>query len=174
GARLSLTLAAAIAAALLPLGFPASVRAAAVPAGQQPGTLVTAAGGPGQGIPKTVGQYPYGVAVRGTKVYTADRGGPRWTFSDVHVLDTTSGLQSVFAGTASSGYSGDGGPATAAQLNGPTDMAFDAAGDVFIADAGNNVIRKVDTSGTISTVAGTGQAGFSGDGGPATSATLKD
>src|SRR5438445_716273 len=113
-------------------------------------------------------------AVRGTKVYTADRGGPRWTFSDVHVLDTTSGLQSVFAGTASSGDAGEGGPATAAQLNGPTDVAFDAAGDVFIADAGNNVIRKVDTSGTISTVAGTGQAGFSGDGGPATSATLKD
>ena len=126
---LGLTLALAVAASVASVAPGIPARAAAQAPGQQPGTLVTVAGGPGQGIPKTVGQYPYGVAVRGTKVFTADRGGPRWTFSDVHVLDTTSGLQSVFAGTASSGYSGDGGPATAAQLNGPTDMAFDGVGE---------------------------------------------
>ena len=71
------------------------------------------------------------------------------------------------------GYSGDGGPATAAELNNPSDAAVDAAGTIYIADYSNNVIRKV-SGGTISTVAGnyTFGAGYSGDGGPATAAEL--
>ena len=68
---------------------------------------------------------------------------------------------------------GDSGPAVAAKLGAPQGVAVDAAGNLFIADAGNNRIRKVDSSGNISTVAGTGEAGFSGDGGPAVDAQLR-
>ena len=102
----------------------------------------------------------------------------------------TSGHASVFAGigppspdgsppftkdhgwTEDTGYSGDGGPAVDAQLSFPLGLAFDAQGNLYIADHGNDVIRKVDTNGIITTVAGTGVRGFSGDGGPATKAKL--
>lgn len=79
----------------------------------------------------------------------------------------------VVAGNGSSGFSGDNGPATSAQLGGYlSGMAKDAAGNLYIADAGNARIRKVDTSGNIHTFAGTGTPGYSGDNGPATSATI--
>jgi uncharacterized protein (TIGR03437 family) len=86
-------------------------------------------------------------------------------------------LISTFAGNgagtpASGAFSGDGGPAISASLNNPTALAVDAAGNVYIADQFNQRIRKVSTTGTITTVAGNGNAGFSGDGGPATSASL--
>src|SRR5438477_300514 len=76
------------------------------------------------------------------------------------------------AGDGQSAFAGDGGPASAAHLNGPRGVAVAADGDVFIADSDNNRIRRVTPSGTISTVAGTGDAGFSGDGGPALAAHL--
>jgi sugar lactone lactonase YvrE len=79
----------------------------------------------------------------------------------------------AFAGTGAVGYSGDGGPALEATLNDPRTVAVGPGGDVFVADTLNNVVRKVDTSGIITTVAGTGTAGEAGDGGPATSARLK-
>ena len=75
-------------------------------------------------------------------------------------------------GATSYGFSGDGGPATAAQLYQPRAVAFDGAGNAYIADGLNHRIRRVDTAGTITTVAGNGLAGFAGDGGPATSAQL--
>ena len=80
------------------------------------------------------------------------------------------------AGSLLSGNSGDGGPATSAQMQYPTSVAFDAAGNLYIADAYSDVVRKVDGSGTISTVAGSGlgRVLFSGDGGPATNADLYD
>ncbi len=79
------------------------------------------------------------------------------------------------AGNGTAGYSGDNGPATAAELNGPTGVAVDSAGDLFIADTDNNVIREVvKATGDIITVAGNGTAGYSGDGGPATAAELDD
>src|SRR5207248_8765716 len=76
-------------------------------------------------------------------------------------------------GTGTNGYSGDGGPASAAELNYPSGVAVDAAGDLYISDTGNERIRKVDTStGLISTIVGTGTAGYSGDGGRATAAKI--
>ncbi|MGD0778418.1 MAG: hypothetical protein ABSC05_37030, partial [Candidatus Solibacter sp.] len=81
-------------------------------------------------------------------------------------------ITTVVDATGSEGSGGDGGPATAAQLNFPTGVAVDAAGNLFIADTFNNRIRKVSANGTITTVAGTGARGFGGDGGPATAAQL--
>src|SRR5262249_52007693 len=79
---------------------------------------------------------------------------------------------SVFAGIGIPGYAGDGGPATEAALRRPRGMAFDPAGNIYIADEANHRVRRVATDGTISTVAGTGQAAYSGDGGLATSSAL--
>lgn len=86
-----------------------------------------------------------------------------------------SGIITTVAGNgAISGYSGDGGPATLAQLNQPMGITFDQFGNLYIADENNHRIRKVNTAGIISTVAGNGVSGFGGDGGPATAAKLKN
>jgi uncharacterized protein (TIGR03437 family) len=86
----------------------------------------------------------------------------------------TSGIISTVAGDGTQGYSGDGGPATIAKLTDPAGLAVDGAGNLYIADSLNNRIRKVGTNGIISTVAGDGTYGYSGDGGSATSAELND
>ncbi len=83
------------------------------------------------------------------------------------------GNLSTFAGTGVGGFSGDGGPATAAQLKDAVGIAGDAFGNVYIADSTNNRIRKVDRFGTITTFAGTGVPAFGGDGGPAANAMLR-
>src|SRR5205807_6068063 len=77
------------------------------------------------------------------------------------------------AGNGTAGFSGDGGPATSAQLNYPVAVAVDAAGNLFIADGHNNRIRMVTFAGLITTVTGS-TAGFNGDGGPAGSAKISD
>jgi sugar lactone lactonase YvrE len=82
------------------------------------------------------------------------------------------GIMTTFAGTGNAGYSGDDGPATDAELNGPQGLTTDARGNVYIADAENHAIRVVDRKGTIRTVAGSGTAGFGGDGKSATRAQL--
>lgn len=82
------------------------------------------------------------------------------------------GIITTVAGNGTNGYSGDGGPATSASLNNPYAVAADAQGNLFIADYGNSVIRKVNASGIITTVAGNGTNGFSGDGGAAIRAEL--
>lgn len=83
------------------------------------------------------------------------------------------GKVTTLAGTGIPGFSGDGGPASSAQLNSPGGVFIASDGTVYIADTGNHAIRKVDTKGVITTIAGTGgKAGFSGDGGPATQALL--
>ena len=88
------------------------------------------------------------------------------------VLKLSNGKLVTVAGTGAPGYSGDGGPATKAQLNDPYSIALDAAGNLYVADFNNNRIRKV-SGGMITTIAGDGTPGFRGDEGPATSAWLK-
>jgi hypothetical protein len=81
-------------------------------------------------------------------------------------------MAGTVAGTGVGGYAGDGGPAASAQFNFPTGMARDAQSNLYVADSANSVVRKFSVGGNISTVAGTGTQGYSGDGGPATQAQL--
>jgi len=109
---------------------------------------------------------PYGVAVDSAgNVYIAD-----WLNSRVRKV--SGGTITTVAGNGTSGFSGDGGPATSAKLYGPMAIAVDPAGDIYIADWGNHRIREV-SGGTITTIAGNGTKGYSGDGGPATGAALQ-
>src|SRR5262249_25248345 len=85
---------------------------------------------------------------------------------------TPGGVLTTFAGTGTAGSVGDGGLATAAQLNVTRGIVVDASSNVYIGDGGNNRVRKVALDGTITTFAGTGASGFTGDGGPAIFATL--
>jgi gliding motility-associated-like protein len=85
----------------------------------------------------------------------------------------TAGIIRTIAGTGTSGYSGDGGPAVQAQLNEPYGVGVDQAGNIYIPDANNNVVRKISPAGIIGTIAGVQQsAGYNGDGGPAIDAKL--
>lgn len=85
---------------------------------------------------------------------------------------TTASVISTVAGNHTNGYSGDGGPANEAQMRSPYAVATDAAGNVYVADYFNHAVRKVSTSGIITTIVGDGTAGFTGDGGPASAARL--
>jgi hypothetical protein len=127
------------------------------------------AGYSGNGGPATNAELygPWGVAVSSNgQVYIAD------TVNNRIRVVFTNGTINTFAGNYIAGYSGDGGPATSAELSGPTAVAVSSTGQVYIADTGNNVIRVVNTNGIINTFAGNYIAGYSGDGGPATSAEL--
>jgi RHS repeat-associated protein len=110
---------------------------------------------------------PYGIAVdsEGNLYITT------YHYGCIRKVDTT-GIITTVAGNGTWGYSGDGGPATEAQLSSMFDVAVDALGNLYIADLNNNRIRKVDTSGMITTFAGTGDAGYSGDGGAAVEAQM--
>ena len=112
--------------------------------------------------------YPYGLTTDNAgNLYIADMGN-----YVVRKISTT-GIISTIAGNGTYGNSGDGGPATAAQIGQVSDVAVDNTGNVYIVDYTNGLIRKVNTAGIISTIAGTpGSTGFSGDGGPATAALL--
>jgi uncharacterized protein (TIGR03437 family) len=113
-------------------------------------------------------EYPDGIAVDSAgNVYVSDI-----TANVVRVIAPT-GTISTYAGQGTPGYTGDGGPATQAQLSAPMGLALDSAGDLYIADSGNNAVRKVLKSGVIVTAAGNGTAGYSGDGGAATAASLE-
>jgi trimeric autotransporter adhesin len=94
------------------------------------------------------------------------------TGSCVLQVDLTSGMLTRIAGTSTSGYAGDGGPASVAQLKAPGGLAVDDAGNLYIADTGNHSVRVITPDGNITTIAGTGSAGYAGDGGPAANAAL--
>ena len=127
-------------------------------------------GGIGDGGPATAANVnPYGVAVDAAgNVYIADQNNER-----IRKVNT-SGIITTVAGNGTPGFSGDGGAATSAELYYPYDVKVDAAGNLYIPDKHNQRIRKVNTSGIINTIAGTGTAGYSGDGGPATAAELNN
>ena len=112
---------------------------------------------------------PVGVMVdRSGNMLLSDRDNSR-----VRYVAAGTGIITTFAGTGVGGFSGDGGPATSAGLAGPTGLAIDSSGNVLIADMSHHRIRRVAAgTGIITTLAGTGAAGFGGDGGPATSAQL--
>jgi autotransporter-associated beta strand protein len=127
------------------------------------------AGYSGDGGPAIAAQLDFPFAV------TADAAGDLFIADTVNnvIREVRAGVINTVAGNGTSGYSGDGGAATAAQLFDPTGVAVDAAGDLFIADGLNNVIREV-RAGVITTVAGNGTPGYSGDDGAATAAQLAD
>ena len=100
-------------------------------------------------------------------IYIVDKGNGR-----IRKVSTSGVITTVAGSTANGTYAGDGGPAISASLDTPNGVAFDSSGNMYIADTGNNVVRKVNTSGTISTVAGNTYSAYAGDGGPATSASL--
>jgi hypothetical protein len=128
-------------------------------------------------LPGTAAKLP---SVRGVAVDLAGNvffvsggsSGPFDTGYSVLRLDAHTGALTSVDGNGTPGYSGDNGPATSAQLGGTTGVAVDRVGNLYIADTGNYRVRRVSTSGIISTVAGMGVAGYSGDGGLATSAKL--
>jgi hypothetical protein len=100
-------------------------------------------------------------------------GGGAGGIARIRRVDAITGIITTVAGGTNSGFAGDGGPATSALLNLPTGLAIDVTGNIFLADSGNNRIRRIDAgTGYISTVAGNGLAAFAGDGGLATSASL--
>ena len=107
-------------------------------------------------------------------VYVDKKGDIFISQADLHCVRKVdiNGIITTVAGNGVSGSGGDGGPATAAQLNGPECVTGDTIGNIYIADCQNSRVRKIDTFGIISTIAGTGVQGFSGDGGPATAAKL--
>jgi hypothetical protein len=140
------------------------------------GTIITVAGNgtateSGDGGPATSAglNAPEGVAVDASgNLFIADASG-----NTVREVLAATGTISTVAGTGTYGYSGDNGPATAALLYEPTAVAVDGSGNLFIADTYNDRIREVvQATGNIVTIAGTGSVGYSGDGGPATSAKL--
>ena len=137
------------------------------------GVITTVAGGGstlGDGGAATAARLnsPHDVAVDGSgNLYIAD-----WGNNRIRKVDSSGNITTV-AGSGTSGFSGDGGAATAAQLRRPHDVAVDGSGNLYIADTQNERVRKVDSSGIISTVAGTGTSGFSGDGAAATAAQLR-
>ncbi len=111
--------------------------------------------------------HPYAIAADGAgNVYIADR-----TNNCIRKIAAT-GIITTIAGTGTGAYSGDGSPATSAELSSPSGVAVDGAGNVYIGDAGNNRIRKVNVSGIITTVAGNGTYGYNGDNLPAANAEL--
>jgi len=146
-----------------------------VVAGLAPGSVAFS----GDGGPASAAMLfsPGGVVADGAgNVYFSDRGNKR-----VRRVNAATGIITTVAGNGASVFAGDGGPATAASLDSPRELALDSAGNLYIADPSNHRIRKVDAvTGIITTVAGSGvggfngggDGGFSGDGGPATNALL--
>ena len=143
---------------------------------QEPGTLLTVAGGgtrEGEDIPavEVALKRPLGVAVdRHGNIFIADTDNHR-----IRRVDATTGNITTVVGTGESGFSGDGGPATEAQIRAPQAIAVDPDGNLYVADSGNRRIRRVDAATqTITAFSGTGDQDFAGDGGPAADAAYDE
>jgi streptogramin lyase len=134
-----------------------------------PAAVTTLVGTGTAGFSDTQINNPYGMAIGPDgALYFCDLGNQR-----IRRLDLATKKLTTVAGTGQRGYSGDGGPAIQATLAAPHELVFDRNGDLYIAERDNHVIRKINMkTGVISTVAGTGTAGFFGDGGPGTMAVL--
>ncbi|MCD6012707.1 MAG: hypothetical protein K0Q79_2569 [Flavipsychrobacter sp.] len=125
----------------------------------------------GDGLPATTAQLyaPSGVVFDASgNMYITEANGHR-----IRKVNT-SGVISTVAGTGTAGFSGDGGAATAAMINGPLGLTLDGAGNIFVGEVGGRRVRKISTAGIITTIAGNGTSGSSGDGGPATAALLNN
>lgn len=152
----------------------AGLAAAAPPAWAAPkriftvlGTGVQGMAGDGEAAATAKINQPFGVLIRNGSLWWADFGSNR-----VLRLDRRAGKVFVVAGTGEAGHAGDGGPAKQARLSVPHEIRFDRAGNMLVAERDTHVIRMVTPDGTISTLAGTGVPGFSGDGGPSQAAQL--
>ena len=134
----------------------------------QPATVTTLVGTGVKGFSDTQVNNPYGMTIGPDgALYFCDLDNQR-----IRRLDLRTKAMTTIAGNGEKAYKGDGGPATAASINMPHELVFDKQGNLYFAERDNHVIRKVDRKGIISTVAGTGVAGFSGDGGPGNKAQL--
>jgi Glycosyl hydrolases family 28/Bacterial Ig-like domain (group 3) len=126
----------------------------------------------------TVGCPPTEVAIDKARGIASDAQGniyiAGYDSHEIFKVSVSTGLLYLIAGTGTAGSSGDGGPATSAQVNGPRGVWADSVGNVYIADTSNNKIRVVDVAGNIHTFAGTGTASSTGDGGLATAATINN
>ena len=143
------------------------VNATATQGGVLAGTGTAGFSGDGGKASQAALNHPIGVAIFNGAVYFCDSGNNRVRRILISDLTIT-----TVAGNGAADYTGDGGPATAAALNSPQGLTFDAAGNMYIGDQGNSAVRKVDTHGTITTFAGTTTSAALGDGGPANKAFI--
>src|SRR5439155_1272676 len=120
------------------------------------------------GSPATAG------IVRPNAVCVAPGGSPIYFPEGSRYRTLAGGVLGTIAGTDTAGTSGDGGPGTAAQINGPQGCTVDSSGNFYFADESANRVRRVSTTGIITTIAGNGTASSTGDGGLATAATLNN
>src|SRR5262249_49446100 len=138
------------------------------------GTITTVAGTGSSAIPLE-GLPATSTALTAPDGVLADAGGGLWIteYFGARVRKVLpSGTILTIAGNGTPGFNGDGRPATTAQLQTPAQVALDMAGNLYVADSGNHRVRKITPAGVITTFAGTGLAGFNGDGGQAGSAQL--
>ncbi len=152
------------------------VESATTPAAAAPGDITTVAGSfaPGPSNAKAISSAPWALARTGNFLYYSDSGACVVRRLDLTTGNPSSGQQQIVAGAGGCGYSGDGGPATAATLGLVQGLAFNSAGDLYASEKSGRIRMVKAGTGVITTVAGTGTAGFSGDGGPATGAQLSD
>ncbi len=138
------------------------------------GIITTVAGG-GHSLADGIAATSDSLILNNTGGITTDIYGNLY-FSDgnrIRKVTVSTGIITTVAGSLTGGYTGDGGPATAATLSNPIGLCFDGSGNLYACDYYNNCIRKINTAGIISTIAGTGSATYGGDGGPATAADIQ-
>ena len=138
------------------------------------GNITTVAGNPAQHFSAGDGGPLSAATFNSIRGIVGDQAGNLYISDNNSIRKVnTAGIITTIAGSVTSGYSGDGGPAVLALLNEPYGVGVDNAGDIFIPDANNNVVRKIDAAGIITTIAGVQMsAGYNGDGGPAVQAKL--